>query len=453
MNRPFADDLRQLFHLALPLIAGHAGSQLMSFVDTAMVGRLGSVALAGVGIGNGIFFAITLVGMGLVIGMDAPTSQAWGARDPARARKLLWNALYLGALVSVPLSILIALSPAILRLFDVEAEIADNARAFLLWRIPNILPFMLFTAARGYLQAVGITRPMIIATVVGNVVNFIGNALLIFGDDALVRVGLPRIGIPALGVVGSALSSSISSVLMTGILIFAISRFETPADPTRRRFERLLATTIARLGAPFGLQLLAEVGVFTIVMILTGNLGADIAAGHQVAITLASFSFVITIGIASATSVLVGHAIGRGDTPGARRAGFAGLLGSASVMSTSLVAFLVAPELFARILTNKPGVIAAAVPLIQIAAFFQLSDGTQSTGAGALRGAGDARFPLWANIVGHYLVGLPIALALGFGLKMGATGFWWGLSAGLTAVAVSLVFRFVRLTRTSIKRV
>jgi len=300
---------------------------------------------------------------------------------------------------------------------------------------------------------VSVTRPIILATIFGNVANFLGNAVFIFGDRALVKVGLPALGIPGFGAVGSALSSSVACALMAGVLFLAISRFEAPADPERRRFDRGLAGTIARLGLPFGLQILAEVGVFTVVAILTGRLGAATASGHQVAITLASFSFTITIGIASATSVRVGHAIGRGDTPAARRAGFAGLLSSAGVMSTSLVAFFVAPVLLARILTDQPDVIAAALPLIRIAAFFQLSDGTQSTAAGALRGAGDARFPLWANIAGHYLVGLPIALLLGFGLGGGAAGLWWGLSAGLTAVGLALLARFARLTSRTIERV
>ncbi len=445
--------IKELLKLAAPLIVGHVGNQLMSFVDTAMVGRLGSTALAGVGIGNAIFFTITIIGLGIVIGMDAPTAQAWGARDPVRARRLLWNGIFVAFLASVPLSILVVLSPAVLPISGVAPGIAETARVYLLGRMPNVLPFLLFTAGRSYLQAVGVTRPMVVATVIGNVANFIGNAILIFGDDALAWVHLPRIGLPALGALGSAISSSIASAIMAGVIFLAIAEVEAPVDALRRRFDGALARTILRLGGPFGLQLLAEVGVFSIVGILTGKLGALPASGHQVALTLASFSFTITLGVASATSVLVGHAIGRGDTPGARRAGFDGLLVSAGVMTTSLVGFLLVPQLFARILTNDPEIVAAALPLIRIAAFFQLSDGTQSTAAGALRGAGDARFPVWANFVGHYLVGLPVAIVLAFPLHLGAKGLWWGLSAGLTAVALGLLARFVILTRKPIERV
>lgn len=446
-------EMGALLKLALPLIAGHTGNQLMSFVDTAMVGRLGATALAGVGIGNAIYFTITLCGLGVIMGMDAPTSQAWGARDPVRARRLLWNGVYVALLATVLLSLAIVLSPGLLPLFGVKPEITDIARDFLWARTPSVLPFLLFVAGRSYLQAVGVTRPMVIATIVGNVANFLGNALFIFGDDALAWVGIPPLGIPRYGAVGSAMSSSVASAIMAVIIFAAVAGVDAPADKERRRFEPALARTILGLGLPFGLQLFAEVGVFSIVGILTGRLGAAITSGHQVALTLASFSFTITIGIASATAVLVGHAIGRGDGPGARRAGFHGLLASWGVMAMSLVAFFLMPELLARILTNDPTVIAAALPLIQIAAVFQLSDGTQATAAGALRGAGDARFPLWANVLGHYAVGLPIAVFLAFTMHMDARGLWWGLSAGLTAVAVGLLLRFERLTRGGIERV
>lgn len=449
----FLRELWALIRLALPLILGHVGNQLMSFVDTAMVGRLGSTALAGVGIGNGLYFTITLLGLGIVIGMDAPTAQAWGAADPVRARRFLWNGVHAALLASIPLSLAVAASPAILGVFGVDAEIARVTRDYLWGRVPNVLPFLLFTAGRSYLQAVGVTRPMVFATIVGNIANFIGNAIFIFGDDALAKAHLPGIGLKGYGPVGSAISSSIASALMCVVLFAAVAGVGTPADERRRRLDRTLVATILRLGLPFGLQLLAEVGIFSIVGILTGKLGAEVSSAHQVALTLSSFSFTITIGVASATAVLVGHAIGRGDTPGARRAGFQGLVASAGVMSVSLVAFLAIPATLARILTDDPAIIAAALPLMRVAALFQLSDGTQSTGAGALRGAGDARFPLWANLAGHYLVGLPVGVLLGFGLGMGATGLWWGLSAGLTAVAIALLVRFVALTGRVIARV
>ena len=211
--------------------------------------------------------------------------------------------------------------------------------------------------------------------------------------------------------------------------------------------------TILRLGVPNGLQVVAEVGVFATVGVLAGRIGATSAAAHLVAITLASFTFCVTLGIGAATSVRVGTHIGGGDGEGARYAGLVGLGASATFMLASAVTFFAfAPELAAA-LTNDRTVLAVAIPLVHVAAIFQISDGLQATAAGALRGAGDPHAPLYANLVGHWVIGLPVAVVLGFTLHQGAVGLWWGLSLGLTAVAVGLIGRFLWLTSRPIRRV
>ena len=445
-------ELRALLKLALPLVGAQAGAQLMSLVDTAMVGRLGASSMGGVGIANGLYFAITLLGAGCVVGMDPLVTQAIGAGEEIRARQLLDAGIRVALWVSVPLALLAVASTLLLEPAGVDAETAREARRFILARAPNTLPFLVFFAQRSYLQARGATLPLLAAMGLANLGNFIGNALLIYGDDALSTVGLPRIGLPALGVVGSGLSSTIAALVSMAVLGFAIRSLHADAPPRPPRDARL-QTAIIRLGLPLGLQWLAEVGVFALVGILAGRMSAQAAAGHQVALNLASMSFTMALGIGSATAVRVGANVGRGDTEGARRSGFVGLLAGAGIMSISATAFLTLPHWLGRMLTNDPSVIAAAAPLIMIAAAFQLSDGTQVVAAGALRGAGDTRASLLANLVGHYLVGLPVAIALGFGLSLGAPGLWWGLSVGLTAVALGLTARFSALSKREIKRV
>jgi MATE family multidrug resistance protein len=211
--------------------------------------------------------------------------------------------------------------------------------------------------------------------------------------------------------------------------------------------------TVLRLGLPFALQTLAEVGVFALASVLAGRMSARAAAGHQLAITLAAFTFTMTLGIGAAAAVRVGHHIGQGDRAGARRSGFTALAIGAGFMTVPALLFLTLPAQLARLLTDDATVLSAAVPLVMIAAVFQLSDGTQAVAAGALRGAGDAKVPLWANLVGHWLIGLPIAILLGFSFEMGAPGLWWGLSAGLTAVALALAARFHFLSKREINRV
>ena len=204
---------------------------------------------------------------------------------------------------------------------------------------------------------------------------------------------------------------------------------------------------ILRYGLPVGGQLFAEIGIFGVATVLAAHLGKVPAAAHSIALNLSSFTFSFAMGIGSATSVRVGHAIGAGDRALARRRGIIGLqLGLAS-MATFASMFVIAPHVLTQLFSDDTAVIVATVPLLQIAALFQLSDGTQAIGAGALRGLGETRATLIGNLIGHYGIGLGLSLALAFGVGMGAPGLWWGLSAGLTVTAVYLVLRFLRSTR------
>jgi MATE family multidrug resistance protein len=173
-------------------------------------------------------------------------------------------------------------------------------------------------------------------------------------------------------------------------------------------------------------------------------------AAHQIALTLSSVTFTFAMGIGNAGSVRVGLAVGARDTPGARRAGLLAFGVGAAFMGCMALLFLLFPRQLVALMTNVPEIAATAVPLLAVAAVFQISDGVQGVGAGVLRGAGDSRFTFTANVLGHYLLGLPLSLWLGFGLGLGVVGIWWGLCLGLTAVALALVWRFLRLSRREI---
>lgn len=446
-------ELRALAALALPLVATQLGSQLLSFVDSVMVGRLGAASLGAVGIGNSIFFSATIVGIGCLFGMDPLTSQALGAGEHGRARRVLQDGLRLAIWLSVPLILAVVLSPLVVAWAGVDPSTTQEVQRYLLGRAPNTLPLLIFIAQRSYLQAHQRTRPIVAAIVLANIVNFVGNALFIYGDDALVRVGLGRIGLPALGIFGAGLSSTLASALSVIVLGLAIRRLDTPEIYATAARTPPLSRSILRLGVPLGLQLAAEVGLFAVASVLAGKISVHAAAAHNVAVTLASCTFTVTVGIGAATSVRVGHFVGQEDTPGARRAGLTGLVASAAFMSLGALTFLLAPATLARIVTDDLTVVQAAIPLLGIAAVFQLSDGTQAVAAGALRGAGDTRASLIANFIGHWFIGLPVALLLGFSAHMGAPGLWWGLSAGLTVVAIALTARFLYISARPIVRV
>jgi MATE family multidrug resistance protein len=434
-------ELSRQARLAVPLVAQQLGLQMMNAVDAAFLGRYSPDAFAGAGIGGGLVFAVSCVGMGMILGLDTLVPQSLGAGDRAGARDHLHAGLRLVLWIGLPLTLLVCLSPLALDALGADPGVAHEARWFVWFRALGVIPFLVQVAMRAFLSAHGRTRPLVIAVIAGNAVNALLDWILIFG--------VRSIGLPPLGVVGSALATS--GVQIVTVLVYWLAARDLTRDldtPPRRASVR----KIAALGLPVGLMMLAEVGVFALSGVLAARLGRAPADGHQAAITLASFTFGAAVGIGASAAVRVGHAIGAGDTPLARHRGFLSLGLGLGVMSCSALVFLVIPRELARLFTDDPAAIAAAIPLIRIAAVFQLSDGAQAVAAGALRGTGDSHAGFIANVIGHYAVGLPISLVLAFGLGWGAPGLWWGLSAGLTVTAALLVARFARTTRRAIAR-
>jgi MATE family multidrug resistance protein len=444
----YRDELRRLFRLAAPLAAAQAGTQLMGVVDIAVLGRYSARDLAACGLANAFFFAISVAGMGVVFGIDPLISQAVGAGDKRRARRVLWQGVWLALIVAGVLTIPLLLSLKLMPLFGVTRELIQPATEYLVVRTTGLVPFLLFFVVRSYLQAHHQTRALVLSMIVCNVFNLIADIILVFGWGP----------IPSLGAAGAAIATVAGNFIQLGIVVWGAgvltgedrkSAGEDTGAPLHKWNgpEVLLAF---RLGLPVGLQMAAEVGVFALVGLLAGRLGTLQLAAHQVVIIIASFTFTIAVGVASAGSVRVGIAIGARDPVRTRMAGHTTFIAAACVMAVAAILFALIPESLSRLLTNDRTVIEAAIPLFFVAAFFQLSDGVQAAGAGVLRGAADTRYAFLANLFGHWVIGLPIALYLGFRAQMGVVGLWWGLSAGLTVVAILLFVRFERLSSTGI---
>jgi multidrug resistance protein, MATE family len=439
-------EIKALTRLALPLAATQAGFALMGLVDTAVVGRLGAGPLGAVGLANGLFFAVAVFGIGIMLGLDPLLSQALGAGDERRAAALTWQGVWLALLVSAVLAVPIFFAPALFSPMGVPAAVVKDARAFLLWRLPGLLPQLIFTGLRSSLQARSITRPLLVASVIGNLCNAGFDVLLVFGGGVLPEWSGPLRNVPPLGAAGAGLATSLCTVVQLGVLLFAVRRLTARGLDVRRAPHGADLRHALRIGLPVGLQMGAEVAVFSLVGLLAGRLGENALAAHQVALSLASFTFCFAMGIGQAGSVRVGRAVGARDTPAARRSGLCAFGLGASFMFLAALSFWLFPEALARLLSDQAEVVRASVPLLAVAAVFQISDGVQGVGAGVLRGAGDTRFAFVANVFGHYAVGLPIALLLGFVFHQGIFGLWWGLCAGLSAVAAALLARFVRIS-------
>jgi len=419
----------------------------MSVVDTGVVGRLGARDLAAVGLGNTLFFAFAVMGIGAVLGLDPMVSQAVGAGDRARARRLLWQGIWLAVIVSAVLVVPMGITALVVRRLDIDPYVTSRANAFLLIRAAGLVPLLVFTVSRAYLQALGTTRPMVVAMLVGNVFNFVADLLFVFGGEELPALAGPLRLVPPLGVAGAAISTVLGTWLQLAIVARAVRRAPIDGAPKHlRAFDRAMFLRAARLGLPVALQTGAEVGIFSLVGVLAGELGSDSLAAHQVVLTLASCTFTFTLGIGAAASVRVGQAVGARDRVAARRAGFVAFAAGGAFMACCGIVFAIVPAPFVRLLTDRADVVAAAMPLTLVAAVFQLSDGIQVVGGAVLRGAGDTRFAFVANLLGHWLVGFPVAWTLGFAMHRGVVGLWWGLCAGLTTVAIFLMARFARMS-------
>jgi MATE family multidrug resistance protein len=266
-----------------------------------------------------------------------------------------------------------------------------------------------------------------------NLANVVLNWMFIFG----------RLGAPALGVGGAALATTISRWLMAALLAAAGWRLLAPyLRPWRAdtlAWGPLLA--MVRLGLPIGVQMQLEFGAFGIIGLLMGTLGAVPMAGHQVALNLASVTFMVPLGVSSAAAVLVGQAVGREDPAGARRAAVAALLCGVGFMAASAGVMLAVPRTLAALYTSQAEVLAMAAALLPLAGVFQVFDGIQVVSIGILRGVGDTRTPMIVNVLGFWFVGLPVSWWLGLRAGQGPVGLWWGLTMGLIVVALFLIWR------------
>lgn len=438
----------ELIRLAIPLSFVQLSFQLTSLVDTAMAGRLSDVALAGVGLGSSCFFTATIFGLGICLGLDPIVSQAMGARRSKDARHALWQGIYLSLALSLPTAGVAIVIAENLDIVGVVPGVAEESRVYVWGRLLNIVSLLLMVTLRSYLQAAHLTRPIVVSSILANIVNFFLDIIFGFGDSFWTPWGWPALGIEGWGVVGIAWSSTATGFFQLAILAYAVRTIHVEAEGNNLRAPSWeLIRRLLRVGTPIGTQLLAEVGVFALVQVIIATMSATAAAGHQTALMLASMTFSVCLGIGAATSVQVGRSIGQGNLDEARQAGFGGIAVAVAFMCIPSVGMMMVPEFLAGLITKDTEVLAFAVRLLQIAAVFQVVDGIQSVSSGALRGAGITDWSMKAHLFAHWVVGLPIGLGLAFVFDTGAEGLWWGLTIGLGTAAISLGAKFVAISR------
>ncbi|HEU4565680.1 MAG TPA: MATE family efflux transporter [Gemmatimonadaceae bacterium] len=437
--------LRRVLELALPVIVVQLGWMAMGVADTVMTGHLSASALAAVALGNLYFFTVSIAGWGALMALDPIIAQAIGAHDDAAVARGIQRGLLIAALLSVPIALALLVARPVLELLRQPPELIPVAAAYARVCAPGVPALLAFVVARQSLQAMGRMTPIVITIVVANLANVALNWVLIFGE----------LGFPALGAVGSGWATTISRWLMAFMLPVVAWRALRPSLLPLRR-EALAVAPLARmlhLGIPIGLQWQLEYGAFAVIGLLMGWLGPQAMAGHQIALNIASVTFMVPLGFASAAAVLVGQAVGRGDVPEARHAARVSLACGAGFMLCTAAVMRLIPGPLARLYSGEMEAVVVAATLIPIAGVFQVFDGTQAVSAGVLRGVGDTRAPLLVNVLGFWLLGMPVSLWLGFRAGLGAVGLWWGLVVGLAAVALFLLLRIRSRLARPVRRV
>lgn len=441
-----AADARAIVALGGPLLGNNLSISGMSFADTVMAGQLGARDLAGLAIGAAYYHLFLFIGFGMLMAVSPMVAHAYGADDAGSvaryARQSWWLALGVAVVLVSGLMQAERVLPAIGIATDI-LPISIGYAQVLAYGVPGLMGFF---ALRYASEGVGRTKPIMYIGFAALTLNVFGNWVFMYG----------KFGMPALGAVGCAVSTALTMWFMFGAMLMhmrahrAYRRFAIFSSIDRPDPHTLKELT--RIGAPIAGSILAEGGLFVTAALMLGAMGATIASAHQIAINYASFMFMVPLAISSATTIHVGHTIGRGDVRGARVAGALGVAMCAAVMFVSALAILTFNNQIAALYTRDAAVRELAASLLLMAALFQLSDGVQVGAAGALRGFKDTAMPMALCVVSYWLVGFTLAYVLGVQRGGGPLHVWIGLTVGLTVSAVLLVWRYARVTHARVAR-
>jgi MATE family multidrug resistance protein len=434
-----------MLRLATPVVVVQVGLMLMGVVDTMVVGRLSAEGLAAVALGNLAVLSVAAFGMGMLMALDPLVAQAVGAGDTGTVRRSVQRGMVLAAMISVPSGLILLSGEWVLPFLRQPAEIIPVAAGYARIAILALPAFFAFVVFRQTLQAMEKMRPIVVTILIANIFNLGADWVLVFGWGP----------IPAMGALGSAWATTAGRWLLL-LTLALIARKELspllwPFEENILRWKPLWQTI--RLGAPIGLQIQLEFAAFGVVALFMGGFGTVEMAAHQVAINLASLTFMVPLGVGAAAAVRIGLAVGAGNAEAVRRGTTAALVCGTGFMVLTGALFVGAAGPLAAAYTSVPEVLALAVIFIPIAGFFQVFDGIQVVSAGILRGMGDTRAPVVINVLGFWLLGMPVSLALAFRTSLGPAGLWWGLVAGLGAVAVFLLIRIACQLRSEQPRV
>lgn len=432
----YINSYKATFLLAYPVVISQLGHIMVGVVDTAMVGQIGTIEQAAVALSNSLYTLVLVFGLGVSYGITPLVAAADSSKNHSENAALLKHSIIINTVLGILLFVLlIAISP-VLNLFNQKQEVVDLAIPFLNVMMLGMIPLCIFSGFKQFTEGLSFTRIAMLITIGSNLLNVLLNYLMIFGHW----------GFPEMGLMGSCWASFISRVIMALAMFYYVyynKHFKIYWQGFNfRNISKELTKKILGIGIPSGLQWVFEVGAFAFAVVMIGWISPDAQAAHQIALSIAASTYMMASGLSAAASVRVGNQLGLKSKEGVRTAGFSAFVMVLVFMSLMAILFILFQHYLPTLFSKESNVISIATSLIVIAAFFQLSDGIQVVGLGALRGVKDVKIPTIITLIAYWAIGLPMSYVFGFQMHLGVEGIWYGLSLGLTIAAVFLLWRF-----------
>lgn len=437
----FFKEARATLGLALPIVVGQVSQMLMGVTDSIMIGRVGAVPLAASAFASGVFSVFFVIGIGLLLPVAVFVSREHGAGDDRAGASWLQHGVALAVVASlIEMLVMLGLAGSFHRMGQPPEVLAEIGPFYTLITV-SLLPVLLFQVFRQFAEALGRPWVPMVIMLAAVALNVGLNWILIYG----------HLGAPALGLAGAGWATLLSRITALVVIVTWLRKAESfrcvmpDTWVTGLRLARV--REMLRIGVPAAVMLFFEVGGFMMAAVMMGWLGATALAAHQIALSCAAFMFMFPLGLSMAVGMRVGKAVGEGRTELLRPIAGGALAMSCAIMSVSAVGFWLGGEWLARGFVNDAEVVTLAARLLVVAAIFQLFDGAQVIGSGALRGLADVRVPAVITFIAYWLLAIPGGYVLALHTSLGAVGIWTGLATGLAVAAVLLGLRFRLLTR------
>lgn len=445
MFEDYGTEFKKNMKIAYPVMLGQLGQVTVGIVDSLMIGRLGTSNLAAVSVANGIFFIILIFGIGLSTAITPLVAQADGENNHKKSAGILSHGLIINTILSIIMTGVVFAGMPLLYKLNQPKEVIDLAIPYLKIVTLSFIPLMIYQSIKQFAEGLSATKPGMYATLIGNVVNTFLNYMFIFG----------KFGAPELGIVGAGIGTLASRVVMLVVIYFLVIKKDEFKEILKhfsfRNIEKAIFSRLTKLGVPTGLQMVFEVGAFVAAVFIAGLISKEAIASNQIAQSLISISYMLATGFGSAATVRVGNQIGLKDYKMLKKVGISNMVLVTLMMTFFGIIFITASEFLPSLYIDDAEVISITASLLGVAALFQLSDGIQVVGLGALRGLQDVKVPTYITFVAYWVIALPLSYIFALKLDYGAMGIWMGLGVGLTFSAIFNLHRFLKISNRLIK--